>query len=51
MNVVGDDVDELVDGEVQFLPLCHGCTRSYGCLNVVVVGLCCYSCLMLSWKM
>ena len=34
MNIVGDDVDDLVDGEVQLLPLCHGCTRSSGCLNV-----------------
>ena len=51
MNVVGDDVDELVDGEVQLLPLCHGCTRSSGCLNVVVDDLCCCSCLMLNWKM
>ena len=24
MNVVGNDVDELVDGVVQLLPLCHG---------------------------
>ena len=23
MNLVGDDVDDLVDGEVQLLPLCH----------------------------
>ena len=54
MNLVGDDVDDLVDGDVQLLPLCHGCTRSSGCLDVVVVvvvGLCCSSCLMLSWKM
>ena len=50
MNVVGDDVDELVDGEVQLLPLCHGCTLSSGCLHVVV-DLCCCSCLMLNWKM
>ena len=36
MNFVGDDVDELVDSEAQLLPLCHGCTLSSGCLNVVV---------------
>ena len=53
MNVGGGDVDDLVDGDVQLLPLCHGCTRSSGCLNVVVVvvDLCCCSCLMLDWKM
>ena len=52
MNVGGGDVDDLVDGDVQLLPLCHGCTRSSGCLNVVVVvDLCCCSCLMLNWKM
>ena len=50
MNV-GVDVDDLVDGDVQLLPLRHGCTRSSGCLNVVVVDLCCCSCLMLNWKM
>ena len=37
MNLVGDDVDDLVDGDVQLLPLCHGCTRSSGCLNVVLL--------------
>ena len=51
MNVVGDDADELVDGEMQPLPLCHGCTRSFGCLSDVVVDLWCCSCLMLNWKM
>ena len=52
MNVGGTDVDDLVDGDVQLLLLCHGCTRSSGCLNVVVVDLCCCSsCLMLSSKM
>ena len=52
MNVGGNDVDDLVDGDVQLLPLCHGCTRSSGCLNVVVVvDLYCCSCLMLNWKM
>ena len=55
MNLVGDDVDDLVDGALQLPPLCHGCARSSGCLGVVVavvvVDLCCCSCLMLSWKM
>ena len=51
MNVGGGDVDDLVDGEVQLLPLCHGCTRSSGCLSVVVVDLCCCSCLTLNLKM
>ena len=50
MNIVGDDVDDLVDGVMQLLALCHGGTRSSGCLNVVV-DLCCCSCLMLNWKM
>ena len=54
MNLVGDDVDDLVGGVVQLLPLCHGCARSSGSLDVVVVvvvDLCCCSCLMLNWKM
>ena len=51
MNVGGGDVDDLVDVDVQLLPLCHGCARSSGCLSVVVVDLCCCSCLMLNWKM
>ena len=54
MNVVDDDVDALVDGEVQLPPLCHGCARSSGCLNVVVVvDLCCCSCwtrTKLNWR-
>ena len=51
MNVAGSDADDLVDGDVQLLPLCHGCTQSSGCLDVVVavVDLCCCSCLMLNW--
>ena len=52
MNVAGSDADDLVDGDVQLLPLCHGCTQSSGCLDVVVVAvvdLCCCSCLMLNW--
>ena len=54
MDLVGDDVDDLVDGVVQLLPLCHCCTQSSGCLDVVVVvDLCCCNCLMLqlNWKM
>ena len=35
MNIVGDDVDDLVDGVVQLLPPCCCCTRSSGCLDVV----------------
>ena len=51
MNLVGDDVDDLVDGVVQLLPLCHCCARSSGCLDVVVADICCCSCLTLNWKM
>ena len=51
MKVGGNDVEDLVDGDVQLLPLCHGCTQSSGCLNVVVVDLFCCNCLMLNWKM
>ena len=52
VNLVGDDVDDLVDGVAQLLPLCRCCTRSSGCLDaVVVVDLCCCSCLMMNWKM
>ena len=52
MNLVGDDVDDLIDGVVQLLPLCLCCARSSGCLDVVVVvDLRCCSCLMLNWRM
>ena len=47
MNLIGDG---LVDGVVQYLPLCRCCVRSFGCLDVVV-DTCCCGWLVLNWKM
>ena len=46
-GVVGDD---LVDVVQLLIALCHCCTRSYGCLDVIAEVCRCF-CLMLSWKM
>ena len=50
MDLVDNDADDLEYDIVQFLSLCHCCTRSLGCLDVII-ELCCCHCLMLSWKM